>query len=96
MTPSGIERDLPTCSAVPQLTAPTRTPLQRVPNKIPKHDIIRIKGDLNAKIVKKDVYQDVVAGRHTLRETRNGNGERGTEGTQLQITSCQIYVDILS
>jgi hypothetical protein len=32
-------------------------------------------GDLNAKIGKEDVYQDVV-GKHTLHETTNWNGER--------------------
>ena len=49
--------------------------LQTVHNKIPKHDIVIIMGDLNAKIGKEDVYQDVV-GKHTLHETTNWNGER--------------------
>ena len=47
--------------------------LQTVYNKIPKHDIVAILGDLNAKIGKEDVYQNV-AGKHTLRKTSNRNG----------------------
>jgi endonuclease/exonuclease/phosphatase family metal-dependent hydrolase len=48
--------------------------LQIVHNKIPKHDIVIILGDLNAKIGKEEVYQNV-AGKHTLHETSNRNGE---------------------
>jgi hypothetical protein len=48
--------------------------LQTVHNKIPKHDIVIMLGDLNAKIGKEDVYKNV-AGKHTLHETRNGNRE---------------------
>jgi exonuclease III len=48
--------------------------LQIVHNKIPKHDIVIILGDLNVKIGKKEVYQNV-AGKHTLHETSNRNGE---------------------
>jgi endonuclease/exonuclease/phosphatase family metal-dependent hydrolase len=43
-------------------------------NKIPKHDIFIILGDLNAKIRKEELYQNVV-GKHTLHETSNRNGE---------------------
>jgi hypothetical protein len=39
--------------------------LQTVHNKIPKHDIVKILGDLNTKIGKEDVYQNV-AGKRTL------------------------------
>jgi exonuclease III len=48
--------------------------LQKVNNKIPKHDIVIILGDLNAKIGKKDVYKNV-AGKHTLHGISNRNGE---------------------
>jgi hypothetical protein len=48
--------------------------LQRIHNKIPKHDIIIIMGDLKAKIGKEHVYEQVV-GKHTLHENTNGNGE---------------------
>jgi len=48
--------------------------LQIVHNKIPKHDLVIILGDLNAKIGKEDIYQDV-AGKHTLHEISNRNGE---------------------
>ena len=48
--------------------------LQTVHNKIPKHDIVIILGDLNAKIGKEDVYQNF-AGKHTFREISNRNGE---------------------
>ena len=63
--------------------------LQVVHNKIPKHDIIIILGDLNAKIGKEDIYQNV-AGKHTLRETSTMRPQTETESgsviTQLQIT----------
>jgi exonuclease III len=48
--------------------------LQKIHNKIPKHDIIKIMGDLNVKIGKEEVYQQVV-GKHTLHESTNSNGE---------------------
>jgi exonuclease III len=48
--------------------------LQIVHNKVPKHDIVIILGDLNAKFGKKDIYQDV-AGKHTLHEISNRKGE---------------------
>ena len=48
--------------------------LQIVQNKIPKQDIVIILGDLNTKIGKEDVYQNV-AGKHTLHEISNRNGE---------------------
>ena len=50
--------------------------LQTVHNKIPKHYIVIIWGDLNANIGKEDVlvYQNV-AGKHTLHENSNTNGE---------------------
>jgi exonuclease III len=48
--------------------------LEIVHNKIPKHDIVIILGDLNAKIGNEDVYQNV-ASKHTLHEISNRNGE---------------------
>jgi len=48
--------------------------LQVAHNKIPEHDIVIILGDLNAKIGEEYVYQNV-AGKHTLHETSNRNGE---------------------
>ena len=48
--------------------------LQKIHNKIPKHDTFIILGDMNAKIGKEDVYQNV-AGKHTLHENTNRNGE---------------------
>jgi exonuclease III len=39
-----------------------------------KHDIVIILGGLNAKIDKEEVYQNA-AGKHTLHETSNRNGE---------------------
>jgi len=48
--------------------------LQKIHNKIPKHDIVIIMGDLNVKIGKEDVYQHVV-GKYTLHEITNSNGE---------------------
>jgi len=50
--------------------------LQKIHNKIPKHDIVIIMGDLNAKIGKEEVYKQV-AGKYTLHESTNGNGEKG-------------------
>jgi exonuclease III len=48
--------------------------LQIVHNKIPKHDIVIILGDLNAELGKEDVYQNF-AGKHTLHEISNRNRE---------------------
>ena len=48
--------------------------LQKIHNKIPKHDIVIIMGHLNAKIGKIDVYQQVV-GKYTLHEITSSNGE---------------------
>jgi exonuclease III len=48
--------------------------LQTVHNKIPKHDIVIVLGDLNAKIGKEVVYQNV-AGKHMLHEITNRNRE---------------------
>jgi hydroxypyruvate isomerase len=48
--------------------------LQLVHNKIPRHGIVIILGDLNAKIGKEDEYQNV-AGKHTLHEISNRNSE---------------------
>jgi len=48
--------------------------LQTIHNKIPKHDIVIILGDMDAKIGKEDVYQNV-AGKHTLHEITNRNVE---------------------
>jgi len=52
--------------------------LQKIHNKIPKHDIVIIMGDLNAKIGKEKLYQQV-AGKYTLHESTNGNGEWACE-----------------
>jgi len=46
--------------------------------KSPKHDIVIIMGDLNAKIGKEKVYQQVV-GKNTLHESTNANGECASE-----------------
>jgi exonuclease III len=48
--------------------------LRKVHNKIPKHDVVIILGDLNAKIGKEDVYQNV-AGKNTLHKISNRNGQ---------------------
>jgi len=50
--------------------------LQIVHNKIPKHDVVIILGDLNAKIGKEDVYQNVAGNTHSMRpqtETESGS-----------------------
>ena len=46
----------------------------KIQNRIPKHDIVIILGDLNAKVEKEDVYQNVAC-KHTLHEITNRNGE---------------------
>jgi endonuclease/exonuclease/phosphatase family metal-dependent hydrolase len=48
--------------------------LQMIHNKIPKPDIVIILEDLNAKIGKECVYQNV-ASKHALHEISNRNGE---------------------
>jgi exonuclease III len=48
--------------------------LQRTQDRVPKHDIIIILGDTNAKLEKEKVFSQVV-GRRTLHNTSNENGE---------------------
>jgi len=49
--------------------------LQSVCDEIPKHDAIITLGDFNAKLVKEQLYKDVI-GRHSLHEVTNNNGLR--------------------
>jgi len=48
--------------------------LQRTHDRVPKHDIIIIVGDMNAKLGKEKVFSKVV-GRHTLHNISKVNGE---------------------
>ena len=48
--------------------------LQQVQEKVPKHDLLIILGDCNAKIGREKAYQKVTI-KHTLHDTTNGNGE---------------------
>ena len=48
--------------------------LQRACERVPKHDIVLILGDLNAKIGKEKAYENVT-GKHMLHEVSNQNGE---------------------
>ena len=48
--------------------------LQRTYDKTSKHDIVMILGALNAKIGKEKAYENV-AGKHTLHDVSNQNGE---------------------
>jgi exonuclease III len=59
--------------------------LKIVHNKIPKHDIVIILGNLNAKIGKEDVHQNV-AGKHTHSMRSQTEIESGSVSMQLQIT----------
>ena len=71
--------------------------LQIVHNKILKHDIVIILGDLNAKIGKEDVYQNV-AGKHTPHEISNRNAEWVCEYTianNMKITSTHYQHKII-
>jgi exonuclease III len=52
--------------------------LQKIHNKIPKHDRVIIMEDLNAKIRKEEVYQQA-AGKYTLHESANSNSEWACE-----------------
>jgi exonuclease III len=47
--------------------------LQRTQDRVPKHDLTIILGDINAKLGKEKVFSQVV-GRHTLHNTSNENG----------------------
>jgi exonuclease III len=49
--------------------------LQRTYDKAPQHDIVLILGDLNAKIGREKVYENVT-GKHTLHDVSNQNGEK--------------------
>jgi hypothetical protein len=48
--------------------------LQRTQNSIPKHDLIIILGDMNAKLGKEKVFSQAI-GRHTLHNVSKENGE---------------------
>jgi len=48
--------------------------LQRTQDRVPKHDVIIIMGDMNAKLGKEKVFCQVI-GRHTLHNISNENGE---------------------
>jgi len=48
--------------------------LQKVYDRVPKHDIVMILGDLNAKIGKEKAYERVT-GKYTLHDASNENGE---------------------
>jgi hypothetical protein len=48
--------------------------LQRTQDRIPKHDLIIILGDMNAKLGKEKVFSQTI-GRHTLHNVSNENGE---------------------
>jgi exonuclease III len=48
--------------------------LQQIQEKVPKHDLLIIIGDYNAKIGRERAYQKAIRN-HTLHETANRNGE---------------------
>jgi len=48
--------------------------LQRTQDRVPKHDVIIIMGDMNAKLGKEKVFSQVI-GRHTPHNISNENGE---------------------
>ena len=48
--------------------------LQRIQDRVPKHDITIIMGDMNAKLGKEEVFSQVI-GRHSLHNSANENGE---------------------
>jgi exonuclease III len=48
--------------------------LQRTHNRVPKHGVIIVMGDMNAKLGKEKVFNQVV-GRHTLHNISNKKGE---------------------
>ena len=48
--------------------------LQRTKDKVPKHDITIIMGDMNAKLGKEKVFSQVI-GHHSLHNSTNENGE---------------------
>jgi endonuclease/exonuclease/phosphatase family metal-dependent hydrolase len=48
--------------------------LQRTQDRVPKHDVTIILGDMNAKLEKEKVIRQVVS-RHTLHNISNENGE---------------------
>ena len=58
--------------------------LQIVHNKIPKHDIVIILVNLNDKIGKEDVYQNVAGNIRSMRSQTET--ESGSVSTQMQIT----------
>ena len=48
--------------------------LQRTHDRVPRHDVIIIRGDINAKLGKEKVFSQVI-GSHTLHNISNENGE---------------------
>ena len=48
--------------------------LQRTQDRVPKHDVVIIMGDMNAKLGKEKVFSQVI-GRHILHNISNENGE---------------------
>ena len=48
--------------------------LQKIQDGIPKHDVIILLGDMNAKIGQEDAYSSV-AGKYILHKEYNSNGE---------------------
>lgn len=48
--------------------------LQAIKDRIPKHDIVILLGDMNAKIGLEDAYSSVT-GKHSLHAQSNSNGE---------------------
>jgi endonuclease/exonuclease/phosphatase family metal-dependent hydrolase len=48
--------------------------LQRTQDRVPKHDIIIMLGDMNAKLRKEKAFSQVI-GHHTLHNTSNENGK---------------------
>jgi hypothetical protein len=48
--------------------------LQRTQDRVPKHDVVIIMGDMNSKLGKEEVFSQVI-GRHTVHNISNENGE---------------------
>jgi len=59
--------------------------LQRTQERVPKHDVTMILGDMNAKLGKEKVFSQVV-GHHTLHNISNENGE--------MVANCAISNDM--
>ena len=50
--------------------------LQKVTDSVPKHDILVLMGDWNAKVEQRQVVEEGVMGKEALKSVRNDNGER--------------------